>query len=169
MGIGNWLSLFERQSSNGASIDWDDIVVGHDFGFLKAEDIQAWVRDQGFAGEACERLAALEGPALEHFEAALWQASAEITGKAPRPGGQRWAKAQDRWRVALLKDIMAAPLSPEALGLAVETVYECVGHPEDMLGLWNPSDRWTKTTTTANRAAIEAFLRRQEEGLLSAS
>lgn len=168
MVIGNWLGLLARQSAKAAPVGWDEVVVGHDFGFLRPEEIQAWVRNQGFAGEACARLLALEGEALETFEAALWQASAEITGKTPRPGGRRWAAAQDRWRVALLKDALAAPLGAEALGVAVETIYECVGCPEDMLGLWTPSDRWAKTPTSANRPAIEAFLRRSDEGLVAA-
>lgn len=168
MVIGNWLGLLERQSSVGTPIGWDEVVVGHDFGFLKPEEIQAWVKDQGFAGEACERLVTLGDAPREGFESHLWQASAEVTGKAPRPGGCRWAKAQDRWRVALLKDVLAAPLSAEALGIAVETIYECVGCPEDMLGLWKRSDRWAKTPAAANLPAIEAFLRRNEEGLVTA-
>jgi hypothetical protein len=169
MVIGNGLGLLARQSVNGAPIGWDDVVVGHDFGFLKAEEIQSWVRDQAFVGEACARLTALEGLALECFEAALWQASAEITGKTPRPGGQRWARAQDRWRLALLKDTLEAPLDSEALAVAVETIYECVGCPEDMLGLWKQQDRWAKTPATANRPAIDSFLRRSEAELLAAS
>lgn len=169
MVIGNWLGLLARQSVDGAAIGWDEVVVGHDFGFLKPEEIQTWVRDQGFTGSACAHLVSLEGAALEGFEFSLWQAAAEITGKAPRPGGRRWARAQDRWRLALLKDTLEAPLSAEALGVAVESIYECVGCPEDMLGLWNPRDRWTKTPTTANRSAIEAFLRRTEEGLVAAN
>lgn len=168
MVIGNWLGLLARQS-NGAPIGWDEIVVGHEFGFLKPEEIQSWVRDQGYASEACDRLATLNGSGLDSFEAVLWEASAEITGKTPRPGGHRWAKGQDRWRVALLKDVLASPLSAKALGVAVETIYECVGCPEDMLGLWRRSDRWTKTPATANLPAIEAFLRRTEEGLVTAS
>jgi hypothetical protein len=157
-----------RQSTDGAPIGWDEVVVGHDFGFLKPEEIQAWVQDQGFASEGCERLVHLEGPELETFEAALRRASSEITGKTPRPGGTRWARAQDRWRFALLKDAMEAPLSAEALGVAVETIYECVGCPEDMLDLWSRGDRWTQTPATAHRPAIEAFLRRTEEGLVAA-
>ncbi len=169
MVIGNWLGLLSRQSLKGAAIGWDEIVVGYDFGFLKAEEIQAWVRDQGFASEACQRLIQLEGPGLEVFEAALWLASAELTGKTPRPGGRRWARAQDRWRIALLKDVLEAPLSAEALGIAVETVYEAVGCPEDMLDLWSRGNRWTQTPASAQRPTIEAFLRRSEEGLVLAS
>jgi len=169
MVIGNWLGLLARQTVNAAPIGWDEVVVGYDFGFLRPEEIQSWVRDQDFPGEACQRLAVLAGPELLGFEAALWLAAADITGKVPRPGGHRWAKAQDRWRIALLRDSMEAPLSVEALGVAVETIYECVGCPEDMLGLWKQEDRWAKTPIAANRPAIEAFLRRQEEGLVPVS
>ncbi len=165
MVIGNWLSLLARQTSHGAPIGWDEVVVGHDFGFLKPEEIQGWVQDQAFVGEACEHLVSLRGAALEDFEMALWQASAEITGKAPRPGGRRWAQAQDRWRLALLKDALEAPLGAEALGIAVETIYECVGCPEDMLGLWRRADRWTKTPAAAERAAIQAFIQHHDRPL----
>jgi len=165
MVIGNWLSLLARQSSHGAPIGWDEIVVGHDFGFLKPEEIQSWVRDQGFPGEACEHLASLSGAALESFEMALWLAAAEVTGKAPRPGGRRWAQAQDRWRLALLKDVLEAPLGAETLGIAVETIYECVGCPEDMLGLWRRADRWAKTPAAAERSAIQAFIQHHDRDL----
>lgn len=165
MVIGNWLSLLERQSPHGAPIGWDEVVVGHDFGILKPEEIQGWVRDRAFPGEACERLVALRGTALENFEAALWQASSEITGKAPRPGGRRWAQAQDRWRLALLKDALEAPLGAEALGVAVESIYECVGCPEDMLGLWRRADRWAKTPAAADRSAIQVFIERHDREL----
>lgn len=165
MVIGNWLSLLARQSSHGAPTGWDEVVVGYDFGFLKPEEIQNWVRDQTFSGEACERLVSLKGADLDTFEMALWQASSEITGKAPRPGGRRWAQAQDRWRLALLKDALEAPLGAEALGVAVESIYECVGCPEDMLGLWRRADRWAKTPAAAERSAVQAFIRHHDRDL----
>ena len=30
----SWLALLERQGDAGTPIGWDEIVVGHDFGFL---------------------------------------------------------------------------------------------------------------------------------------
>ncbi|MCE1228034.1 MAG: hypothetical protein LWX11_00870 [Firmicutes bacterium] len=163
MVIGNWLALLERQSQ-GAST-WDDVVVGYDFGFLKPEEIQHWVRASADEGEACERLRSLVDPGLQCFESCLWQAAAEATGRAPRPGSRRWAQAQDRWRVALLRDLLEAPLTLEALGVAVETLYERVGCPEDMLGLWSGSAPWSQGPTLAQRAAIEAFVHRLEGAL----
>jgi len=142
---GSWLALLDRQMGRGGPISFDDIVVGHDFGLLGCGEIQGWLRAQGF-----------EGP--------LWAACGEVTGKVPRPGGQRWARSQDRWRVALLKDILQAPLSMEALAVAVESIYERVGCPEDMLGLWKRPSPWEKKTGVANPEAILDFLKQKDGG-----
>jgi len=153
----NWLELLKRQT--GGPITWDDIVVGHDFGLLGSPEIQAWASAQG-EGPLCRQLVNLQGEGLWCFEEALWAAASEATGKTPRPGGHRWAAAQDRWRVALLKDAMDAPLNPEALAVVVESIYERVGCPEDMLGLWKRPSPWQKLPSVADRAAIEDFLDR---------
>lgn len=158
---GPWLSILERQTP-GRAIGWSDVVVGHDFGFLSAPEIQAWAREQRFEGEAMARLAALEGEELSRFEETLWAACAEAEGKVPRPGGTRWAAAQDRWRLALLKDILATDLTPQALAVAVEMLYERVGCPEDMLGLLTPSRAWAKEAAVVDPAAVAAFLSRRE-------
>ena len=146
-----WLTLLERQ---GTPVGWDELVTGYDFGLLGQVEIQDWILAHGPLGPMA--LAALE--AQELFEGALWKASLEATGKVPRPGGHRWAQAQDRWRLALLRDAMEAPLSAEALAVAVETIYEKVGCPEDMLGLWHRPSPWEKRLGAADRKAIEAFL-----------
>jgi len=155
---GSWLALLDRQGGDRAPIGFDEIVVGHDFGLLGCRDIQAWVRDQAFQGPLCAELVALEGDRTLRFEEVLWAACGEATGKVPRPGGKRWAQAQDRWRVALLRDIMAAPLTAEALAVAVESIYERVGCPEDMLGLWKRPSPWERKPGVADRKAIDAFL-----------
>jgi hypothetical protein len=165
---GTWISLLTRQSRNNAPVGWDEMVVGHDFGLLGIAEIQQWVREQGFQGPSCLRLAALEGDLLARFEEMLWAACAECTGKVPRPGGNRWAKAQDRWRVALLKDALESPLSPEALAVAVESIYERVGCPEDMLELWQRHSPWQKRPGSADRTAIARFLRRCEDDFVTA-
>ena len=162
-----WITLLARQTPAGAPIGWDEIVVGHDFGLLAPRDIQEWVPSQG-GGPCCSALAALAGDRLERFEEALWAACCESTGKVPRPGGKRWARAQDRWRVALLKDALESPLSPEALAIAVESIYERVGCPEDMLGLWQRHCPWSSRPGRADRAAIAGFLRRHEDDLVVA-
>jgi hypothetical protein len=157
---GTWLPLLLRQTAPGAPPpSWDEMLVGHDFGLLGPKEIQDWVRAQAFPFASCQILAELEGPALDGFEKALWTAITEATGKAPRPGGNRWAHAQDRWRVALLKDAVESPVSPAALAVLVEAIYEAVGCPEDMLELWH---RPYRAQGTADRAKVEAFLRRRE-------
>jgi hypothetical protein len=169
MACGTWIGLLARQTLDGAPIGWEEMVVGHDFGLLGPEEIQAWARDQVDPGPCCRDLAALEGEGLERFEQALWAACAESTGKVPRPGGKRWARAQDRWRLALLKDTMESPLSPEALAVAVEAIYEMVGCPEDMLGLWQHHSPWQRRQGSADRAAIISFVRRCEDGLMASA
>jgi len=168
MTYGIWLALLDRQVGADAPIGWDDLVVGHDFGFLGTGEIQAWIRDEPLEGPLCRELAALAGDGLLRFEEALWAACGEATGKVPRPGGRRWAQAQDRWRVALLKDLMEAPLSAEALAVAVESVYERVGCPEDMLDLWTRTCPWENKRAVADRQKVLAFLRRRGELAASA-
>jgi hypothetical protein len=153
--ISHWLELLKRQTPK--PITWDEIVVGYDFGILGPTEIQAWAAYQG-EGPLCRQLADLQGERMTYFEEALWAAAAEATGKPPRPGGQRWAAAQDRWRVALLSDALEATLSPEALAVVVENIYETVGCPEDMLHLWKRTSPWQKLAPVADRRAIEAFL-----------
>ena len=160
MSQGSWLSLLSRQTAPGVPPpSWDEMLVGHDFGLLSPQDIQGWVREQDLSLASCRALADLGGEGLERFEKALWDAITEATGKAPRPGGQRWAKAQDRWRVALLKDALESPVTPEALAVLVEAIYEAVGCPEDMLDLWR---RPANGQGSADRDKVQAFLRRMD-------
>jgi hypothetical protein len=161
-----WINLLERQSPANTPIGWDEIVVGYDFGLLGPGDIQEWALTQG-GGPSCAALTGLAGERLERFEEALWAACLEHTGKVPRPGGKRWARAQDRWRVALLKDALESPLSPEALAVAVESIYELVGCPEDMLGLWQRHSPWQSRQGSADRAVVASFLRRCEDDLVT--
>lgn len=163
---GIWLAILDRQG--GAPIGWDELVVGYDFGLLSPAEIQGWLREQPLEGPLCRDLATLQGDRTLRFEEALWAACGEATGKVPRPGGKRWASAQDRWRVALLKDVMAAPLSAEALAVAVESIYEKVGCPEDMLGLWKRPSPWEKKQGVADRKAITEFLKRKDEDRVKA-
>ena len=160
MNEGAWLPLLVRQSAPGVLPSWDDLVVGYDFGLLTDTDIQGWLRTRPCTGPACQALVELAGEGLACFERALWEAATEATGKVPRPGGQRWARSQDRWRVALLKDAMASPVGAEALAVLVEAIYEKVGCPEDMLGLWG---RPTGKQGSADRDKVADFIRRTEQ------
>jgi len=136
---------------------WDDIVTGHDFGFLEIPEIQAWV-----SGEkpAAARLKALQGEALRTFEAHLWAACAEAAGRTPRPGSSRWSQAQDRWREAQLRDALATESTAAQLAAKVERLYEQVGCPDDMLVMLRPSQPWSGTPATVDPQAVQQFLNR---------
>lgn len=154
--------FFVFKRFNPGPVGWEDIVVGYDFSFLEPQEIQAWVREMGFTGEAVAALSDLEGLRLLDFEAHLWRACAEQTGKTPRPGNLRWIRAQDRWRMALLKDTLAMDLTAAALAKSIEVIYERVGCPEDMLALFNPAAAWTGKAPTVDLPAVGAFLTRMD-------
>lgn len=163
MHISNWMVLLQRQSRTNEPITWNELVVGYDFGLLKHGDIQSWVQSHGFHGQACERLVRLEGQALDRFEETLWEACRECTGKLPRPGGSRWSAAQDRWRLALIRDALQADLTSEALAIILESIWERVGCPEDMVGLWQAGAPWEKRRATVDYEALHDFLRKRQK------
>lgn len=142
-------------------LTWDDLVTGYDFGFLTSLEIQIAAPGDG---PAIQRLRALEGSALKHFEAHLWAACAEAVGKTPRPGSSRWSQAQDRWREALLREALATESTAAQLAARVERLYEQVGCPEDMLGMLKPSRAWSGTPATVDPAAVQRFLDRSRSG-----
>jgi hypothetical protein len=134
---------------------WDDLVTGYDFGFLTSLEIQITALGEG---EAVCRLRALEGSALRDFEAHLWAACVEAVGKTPRPGSSRWAQAQDRWREAILREVLATDRTAAQLARSVERLYEQVGCPEDMLGMLRPSQGWSGIPATVDPTAVQRFL-----------
>jgi len=140
---------------------WDDMVTGHDFGFLDPGEIQTWVPE---GGPASTRLRALAGEGLKTFEAYLWAACVEAVGKTPRPGSSRWSQAQDRWREALLREALATESTAAQLAARVERLYEQVGCPEDMLGMLRPSQAWSGTPATVDPTAVQRFLDRSRSG-----
>jgi len=146
-----------------SSLEWEDVIVGYDFNILVPADIQAWVRQSGFPGPLCSQLSQLSNEGLLQFEETLWAACLEASGALPRPGTQKWACAQDRWRKRLLREALKADLSPQALAQAVEEIYERVGCPEDMLGLWRHASPWQNAPAVAFRQEIEVFLHADQE------
>ena len=142
-------------------LTWADLVTGYDFGFLTSREIQAEAPGEGLA---VQRLRALEGSALGTFEAHLWAACAEAIGKTPRPGSARWSQAQDRWRDALMREALATESTPAQLARNVESLYEQVGCPEDMLVMLRPSQPWSGTPATVDPAAVQRFLDRSRDG-----
>ncbi|WP_243301043.1 hypothetical protein [Geothrix oryzisoli] len=151
------MSALDAFRRTHGEITWDDIVTGHDFGFLEIPDIQAWVPGEG---TAAARLKALQGEALRTFEAHLWAACAEAVGKTPRPGSTRWSQAQDRWREAVLREALAVETTAPRLAAKVERLYDQVGCPEDMLGMLRPSQRWSGLPATVDPQAVQQFLER---------
>ncbi len=132
---------------------WDDVVVGHDFGFLEPSEVRAWIQALDLAAVPLET-----DP--RPFEAALWAACAQATGRAPRPGSLRWAQAQDRWRLALLREALATEATVPGLARHVERLYEQVGCPEDMLSMFRPSQPWSGLPARLDMAAVLRFLDR---------
>lgn len=161
---GPWLALLERHCSPDDPPGWDDILAGYDFSLLPIEEIQRWAGARPEPCPAAQALAGLAGADLAGFEAALWAAVAEGAGMAPRPGSVRWARAQDRWRLALLEDALAAPISDPALAVLTEAIYVAVGCPEDMLDLWRRPVR-SREPGTPDRGRIQAFIRRRRADL----
>jgi hypothetical protein len=142
-------------------LTWDDLVTGYDFGFLTSLEIQLAAPGEG---DAVRLLRALEGSALQTFEARLWAACAEAMGKTPRPGSTRWSQAQDRWREVVLREALATESTIAQLACSVERLYEQVGCPEDMLGMLKPSQRWSGTPATVDPTAVQRFLDRAHDG-----
>jgi hypothetical protein len=139
------------------TLTWDDLVTGYDFGLLSAKEIQ--VEAPGI-GLAVQRLRVLSGSDLATFEAHLWAACVEAVGKTPRPGSSRWAVAQDRWRLALLREALEMEKTPAQLARAVEQIYEQVGCPEDMLTMLKPALPWSGVPATLDAVAMQRFLDR---------
>lgn len=154
-----WTELLMRQTAAWGPLGWDEVVVGYDFGFLTSGEVRDWAR-QLEPVHPCGPLEALLSASEHTFEARLWAAAAACTDKAPRPGGRRWAGAQDRWRVALVKEALATAPSSDDLALAVEAIYESVGCPEDMVGLWKAASPWQRQAPLPDPAAIQAFVSR---------
>jgi hypothetical protein len=157
----NALELLRRHTS--LPFGWCEVVVGYDFGILSIREIQDWIRSLALLGPEAEKVVSLAGTELLGFEASLWAAFVEATGtRVPRPGHQRWAFAQDLWRMALLKEVLAWPTDLLELGEAVDSIITRVGSPEDMLGLVKLGSPWAKQAAEADREAVEAFVRKLE-------
>ena len=153
-------SPLEAFQTHVGPLTWDDLVTGYDFGFLTSLEIQVAAPGEG---EAVQRLRALAGSALRDFEAHLWAACVEAAGKTPRPGSSRWAQAQDRWREAILREVLATDRTAAQLARSVERLYEQVGCPEDMLGMLRPSQGWSGIPATVDPSAVQRFLDRTRD------
>jgi hypothetical protein len=144
-------------------IQWEDVIVGFDFGLLEKEDVLDWIHRQRQSGYAIQRMDPISGNDLLHFEVFLRVACEKDIGRVPRIGNQAWMRGQDRWRIALLRDALEASPSEEALSKRVESVYASVGCPEDMLGLWSAPHYGDQRPHHAERKAVERFVQSLEE------
>jgi hypothetical protein len=147
------LSLLSARFQPG----WDDLIAGFDLGLIGPEELHAWLGSRPGLGPAW---AALASVAADGCRAELWNAAAAATGKVPRPGTTRWSQAQDRWRVALLLDALDRAAGAADLARLIEEVYDAVGCPEDMLGLWSRG-----ADSRSDRDAVLTFIRRREPAL----
>ncbi len=154
----SWLTILAERTPEYGEVGWLEVVAGYDFSLLGAAEIQHWLRLRGVRGEAGAALVALAGEALLDFGLRLWEACAEETGHVPRPGARAWSIAQDRWRKAMLRECLAADLTESALAGAIEGVYDQVGCPEDMLGLWTYHAPWQPAPGQVNFDALYGFL-----------
>lgn len=159
------LNLLIRHTPEAGPVGWDEVITGDDLGLLAPGDVLTWLRLQAGPGEVLARPDAPGSDAATRLERIHWAACAAATGSVPRPGHLRWHRAQDRWRVALLRDALAAAPSPEALALEVEAIYDQVGCPEDMVGLWSRA-RGSSHPPTVHLEALQAFLQRLAPSLL---
>ncbi len=136
-------------------LTWDDLVAGFDFGLLSPLEIQCEAMGHGPAVLA---LRSLDQEQSITFEARLWAACTAETGRAPRPGSARWASAQDRWREALLRELVEQRMTGTYLAEQVERIYEQVGCPEDMLNILSPAQAWSKTPARVDVKALQGYL-----------
>ncbi len=153
----NTMELLRRHTS--LPCGWNEVVVGYDFGILSVREIQDWIHAESSWGPAAEEAAKLEGQDLLRFESCLWAAYAEAmeTG-VPRPGHLQWTLAQDLWRITLLKEVLDWSLSEGEFGEAIETIFNRMGCPEDMLGFLKLSRGWAGRPASADHPAVAAFI-----------
>lgn len=68
--------------------------------------------------------------------------------------------------MALLREAVATVSSSEALACEMERIYDQVGCPEDMLGLWTHA-RGQQHPPAAHQEALQAFLHRLAPSILT--
>ena len=144
--------------------DWDDVIVGFDLRLLEPSEIVLWARGRTANSEPMEQLAANdpEAPPPDTIPL-LWAACEAETGKTPRHGSHRWLQAHDRWRVALLKEVMETTRTPESLAIAVQVVNDMLGFPEDMFGLWRNTHMAPFSLPQSDFSLVQAHVAAIEE------
>ena len=90
---GPWLTLLLRHLPPGSALGWDDLLVGHDFGFVAPAEIQAWVAAQALPGVLGSRMMGagfggctinlVREPDLEGFQAGMAEVYRARLGREP--------------------------------------------------------------------------------------
>lgn len=136
---------------------WDDVFVGYELGLMTAEELRAWAHSSELTAPWRRELDHISD--LSDLENVLRRICIRAGGCPPRPQDARWLSARNRWRESLLAHALESPTDPEALAVAVETIYFCVGCPQDMRDLWSRSHPAEGRPAMASRDRVEAFLR----------
>ncbi len=150
------LPVFLSTWGHLGGLSWEDRILAYDFGLLAPGELLAWLDPCDLAHAEVQDLVQRGTRGEPDFEAALWRTCKDLSGRLPRPGSQGWDRAQDRWRAAFLKEVLRMTPDPVLRGTMVQAVYERLGFPEDMRGLWTLRDG----QPVANEAAIERALAR---------
>ena len=142
------------------AIRWPELRVGLQLGFLTAAELQSWLRTQGVTGPSAAALLALPPVDDGTFEVAFRKACREAEGVVPFPGHTSWQKAQDRWRLAWMRELLSQDHTTTTLARAVEALFDQLGCPEDMLSFLQPEPSWRKLPPRVDPYAATAFLGR---------
>lgn len=152
------LQILQRHTPG--ALRWSELRVGLALGFLSVLELQAWLRVRGAGGPAEAKLLALPPVDDGAFEGALREACLEREGRVAFPGDAAWQQAQDRWRLAWLRELLSQDHTPTTLGRAVEALFDQLGCPEDMLSFLRPEPKWRRLPPRVDPHAATAFLGR---------
>ncbi len=152
------IHILQRHTTG--AIRWSDLRVGLQLGFLSALELQTWLRSRDISGPGIASLLALPPVDDGAFEGAIREACLESEGHIPFPGHTAWQQAQDRWRLAWMRELLSQDHTPTTLARAVEGLFDQLGCPEDMLSFLRPEPKWRKLPSRVDPHAVSAFLGR---------
>lgn len=152
------LQILQRHTSG--AVRWSELRVGLQLGFISAVELQGWLRVRGVSGPGAASVLALPPVDDGAFEGAIREACQESEGRVPFPGDTSWQQAQDRWRLAWMRELLSQDHTPVTLARAVEALFDQLGCPEDMLSFLRPEPSWRKLPPRVDPYAATAFLGR---------
>ena len=152
------IQILQRHTSG--AIRWPELRVGLQLGFLTAAELQGWLRIRGVSDPGTASLLALPPVDDGTFEGAVREACLESEGQVPFPGHTSWQNAQDRWRLAWMRELLSQDHTPTTLARAVEALFDQLGCPEDMLTFLHPQPSWRRLPPRVDPHAATLFLGR---------